>query len=427
MENPPEAHIRERIARLGKITFAEFMELALYHPMGGYYTSASGIGAAGDYFTSPAAHPAFGALIAVQLQRMWEVLGCPARFYAVEIGAGSGLLARDVVDYAARMPGAFAQSLRYIALERYDARVPLAAETGNIQRVIAGADGVPFGGVVGCFISNELVDSLPVHRFQIHQGAVNEVYVALDERGRFVEVLGEPSTPMLSTRLNDLGLSLPDGFQGEVRLNTRSWLGQISDALARGFVVTIDYGHEAKELYAHGRAMGTLQTYYRHTQGGNPYQRIGQQDITAHVDFSLVASEGEALGLRPLGLLSQSSFLKGLGFDRMLRQLRAKRLSQRQRDANVMAMLELVRPGGLGAFKVLIQERATVVEDVAQLAPSNASEAAADVPLLGPEHIPLMEGRYPHMASGIEDLWPFNEEALLGVSVPPTCPASIRL
>ena len=415
MENSPEAHIRERIARLGKITFAEFMEIALYHPRGGYYTSASGIGAAGDYFTSPAAHPAFGALIAVQLRRMWEVLGCPARFYAVEIGAGSGLLARDVVDYAARMPGAFARSLRYVALERYAARVPLAAETGDVQRVIAGAGGVPFRGLVGCFISNELVDSLPVHRFQIHRGAVNEVYVALDEQGRFVEVMGEPSTPMLPVlpaRLNDLGLPLPDGFQGEVRLDTRSWLGQISDALARGFVVTIDYGHEARELYAHGRAAGTLQTYYRHTQGGDPYRRIGQQDITAHVDFSLVASEGEALGLRPLALSSQLSFLKGLGFDRMLRQLRAKRLSQRQRDANVMAILELVRPGGLGAFKVLIQERATGVEDVAQLAPGSAPEAAADVPLLSPEHIPLMEGRYPHLASGIEELWPFNEEAL---------------
>ena len=410
MANSPEEEIRDRIARQGKITFAEFMELALYHRDGGYYTSASGIGAAGDYFTSPAAHPAFGALMAIQFHRMWELVGCPARFYVVEMGAGGGLLASEVVGYADRLPGTFAQSLRYVALERYAIAGPLATADNSVRRIISSAYGVPLRGVVGCFISNELLDSFPVHRFQIHQGTVKEVYVTLDGQSRFVGVLGEPSTPLLADRLNSLDLSLPEGFRGEVRLNIRPWLQQISDALDKGFVVTVDYGYETKVLYHQKRAGGTLQTYYCHTQGVDPYRHIGEQDITAHVDFSLVASEGESLGLRPLVLVSQSATLKSLGFEQMRHRLRGNRLSPRQRDANMMAMLELVKPDGLGGFKVLIQERGTGVEDVAQLTPRETLKRAIEVPLLGPDHIPLMEGRYPHLASDVEDLWPFSEE-----------------
>ena len=406
MENSPEATIRDRLASRGQITFAEFMELALYHPQGGYYSSPSAFGVEGDYFTSPAAHPAFGALMAVQLQRMWEVMDRPPQFFVVEMGAGSGLLARDVVGYAARMSTAFAQSLRYLTLERYALPDEAATLPSCIYRIITG--GVPLKGVVGCFISNELVDSFPVHRFQIYQEMVKEIYVALDEHGGLTEVLDEPSTPLLSQRLSSLGLSLPEGFEGEVNLHIGPWMNEVSAALERGFVITIDYGYEAEELYSHKRAGGTLQTHYRHTRGGSPYQRTGEQDITAHVDFSSIASEGKALVLDSLGLTTQSQFMRGLGFDDMLEQLRARKLSQRERDANMMAMLELVKPEGLGGFRVLIQERATGVKDLSQVA-STTSTGDLDVPLLRPDHVPLMEGRYPHLAWEPEDLWPFGE------------------
>ena len=396
----PEGEIAKRIAARGKISFAEFMEFALYHPRGGYYTGPSAFGARGDYFTSPAAHPAFGALIALQLQRIWEVLARPSPFFAVEMGAGGGLLARDVVDYAAGLPGDFGPSLRYVALERYAGDQEGAT---TAARIIAA--GVPLKGVVGCFISNELLDSFPVHRFQVDGGAVREIFVTRDDDGRLIEALGQPS-PSLERGLDGLGLSLPEGFRGEFSPNIRPWLMEVSDALRQGFVLTVDYGYPAGELYSAERSEGTLQTYYRHTRGGSPYQRVGRQDITAHVDFSLVASEGESLGLRTTALLTQTSFLRQLGFDDMLERLRAMPLGQRQRSANVMAMRELVKPEGLGGFRVLVQERGTGVTDPSELVPRGLSSEGLQVPLLGPDHVPLMEGRYPHLAWEPEGLWP---------------------
>ncbi|MDP6402752.1 MAG: SAM-dependent methyltransferase [SAR202 cluster bacterium] len=383
------------------------MGLALFDPEGGYYTDEALFGPAGDYFTSPATHPAFGALVAVQLQRMWEVLGHPARFTVVEMGAGNGLLASDVVEYAAGMSSDFSGCLNYVAVDRFRPADESKAPDGA-HRIIA--DGVPLSQVTGCFLSNELVDSFPVHRFQIHLGAVNEIYVALNEDGAFTEVVAEPSTPLLAGRIEELALSLPDGFRGEVNLGIPPWLSQVSNALKRGFVVTIDYGYEAAELYSQARAGGTLQTYYRHTQGGSPYQRVGRQDITAHVDFSALGSAGNSLGLQLLGLPTQARFLRDLGFEAMRQKVRGQGLGDRERNANTMAMLELVKPEGLGGFKVLVQERGTGVTGLGQLAPAESVLGQLDVPPLGPRHMPLMEGRYPHLEWDPGDLWPFGRE-----------------
>ena len=403
LENLVESEIRSRISRQGKITFAEFMRLALYYPKFGYYTTPSPFGSEGDYFTSPAAHPTFGALLAFQLQRMWELLGNPPRFFVIEMGVGNGLLARDIINYLAQMTGSFPQALCYVALERY-ALGDATSEPEAVQRIIA--DSIPGENVVGCFISNELVDSFPVHRFQVHKGVLKEIFVTLDDRDELSEVLGEPSTPDLSARINELETSLPEGFRGEINFDIRPWMRNVSDALQQGFVITIDYGHMEQDLYSPDRARGTIQTYYNHTQGSSPYQRIGRQDITAHVDFSLIMSEGESAGLRPVALLSQSEFLKSLGFHRMLRQVRKNDLSPRERSANVMGMLELVKPDGLGGFKVLIQERGTGIREVNQLLPTEMPKEEADVPLLRTAHAPLMEGRYPHLSWELNDLRP---------------------
>ena len=402
-ENSPESEIRDRIASQGRITFAEFMGLALYHPNGGYYTTPSPFGAAGDFFTSPLAHPSFGALIATQLHRMWDLLQRPSRFDVVEMGAGSGGLARDILQCAQGLSEAFVRSLHYVALERYTGDSPDASST-SAQRVIASA--VPLKGVVGCIISNELVDSFPVHRFVIRDGAVSEVFVTLDDRGSLTEVYGEPSSPLLGQRLVDLDLQLAEGYEGEVNLNVRPWISDLAESLERGFVLTIDYGYEAEELYSAKRAKGTLQTYRAHTQTDSPYEQIGNQDITAHVDFSLLATEGEAIGLRTSGLVSQERFLRDQGFDAMLAALRARRLPQREHDANMMAMHQLVNPDGLGGFKVMVQERGTGVEDWGDLLTQGGQTSNIDVPLLRPDHIPLLDGRYPHLAWEPQELWP---------------------
>ena len=403
----PEAEIRNRISRQGKITYAEFMELALYHPQGGYYTDASAFGATGDYYTSPAAHPAFGALLATQFYRMWDALGRPSRFYVVELGAGSGMMAMDVTEYASRMSGEFARCMRYIALDRYAPSGATLATQEDIAWAIT--DGMPLNGVVGCIVSNELIDSFPVHRFEVVEGRIKELFVALDESGAFSEVLGEPSTPLLTRRLEDLGVHPPEGFQGEINLKVDPWIRDVSVALERGFVVTIDYGAEAKELYSGRRSGGTVQTLHGHGHGGSPYRRIGQQDISAYVDFSSVAAAGGSSGLNLLGLLTQRRFLGDLGFETLMAGMRAKELSQRDREANLMAMLELIKPNGLGAFRVMIQERATGIRDLDQLRRSDVSLGEIDVPLLTQRHMPLMEGRYPHLAWDFEELWPFDE------------------
>lgn len=381
------------------------MELALYHSKGGYYTNSSVFGAQGDYFTSPAAHPAFGALIATQLNRMWEILDCPSQFFAIDMGSGNGLLSRDVVGYAAATFPAFVSSLNYLNLEQYVASREAPNRFSNIHSIIT--SDVPLKGVVGCFISNEIVDSFPVHRFQIQQGEIKEIYVALDETGRFIEVLGLPSTPLITQRLSSLDFSLPNGYQGEICLYIHPWMNKVSEALNRGFVVTIDYGFEAKELYALKRSGGTIQTHYRHIKGASPYQLIGSQDITTHVDFSSVASVGNSLGLRSVGLTTQSQFLKLLGIDVMMESLREKQLSNQQRESNMMAMIELTKAEGLGGFKVLVQERGTGVTNFNELVPTTPFGGSV-VPLLRSDHMNLIEGRYPHLGWDPQDLWPFN-------------------
>ena len=209
MTTSAEQAIQSLILRQGRITFARFMELALFHPLDGYYTSGERVGAAGDYYTSPAAHPAFGALLAVQLKQMWEVLGAPKPFFAVELGAGGGLLAQDILSYSATLGDDFSRSLCYLSLD-WRAAGP---GKGFAQRLVAA--GVPLRGVVGCILSNELVDSFPVHRFQMEEGKLREVYVAY-RSGEYAEVLDEPSTPLLAGRLEALGRRLPEGFRGSL-------------------------------------------------------------------------------------------------------------------------------------------------------------------------------------------------------------------
>ena len=408
-----EQAIRDRIRRQGSITFAEFMRLALYHPVGGYYTSAAPFGAAGDYYTSPAAHPAFGALLCVQLRHMWRLIGKPTRFTVVEMGAGNGILANDVAAYAPRLSPEFARCLRYICIDRY--APASAAPNPSVDRLRA--HGVPLRNIVGCLLSNELVDAFPVHRFRIVNGApleIYEIYVALDANGAFTETLDAPSTSRLTERINALGFPLPDGFSGEVRLNTRNWIGEAAQALDKGFVITIDYGYEAAELYSQRRRFGTLRTYYRHTEGGSPYQRIGRQDISAHVDFSQLQAEGRSVGLSAIAYTTQAELLQSLGIDDMLRQARAMPLSPRDRSANLMAMRELIKPSGLGGFKALIQAKGVEVS-AADIAPTPAQRGELQAPLLSDRHMPLLEGRYPHAAWQTwetPELWPPSEAEL---------------
>ncbi|MDE2715486.1 MAG: SAM-dependent methyltransferase [Chloroflexota bacterium] len=382
MGRTPEAEIRGRIASNGPITFAEFMEVALYHPNGGYYTQDRRDPAHRDYYTSPSAHPAFSALVAVQLEIMWEALDCPVPFHVVEMGAGSGLMARDIIGFARQHLSTFAQSMRYVTVDKAGDETPR--------------------GAVGCVLSNELIDAFPVHRFEIENGTLVELFVDVDPDGKFRSVTGDPSTPALAQRLDRLGLELPNGRRGEINLRIGEWARRVSEIIGSGFVVTIDYGRKSKELYSPERSRGTLQTYYKHTSGSSPYQWIGRQDITAHVDFTTVIDEGRNVGLEPLCLMAQAEYLNRLGLKVWADRLRDRDISPRDVRANATALRDLVDPDGLGGFKVLIQEKDTELEDVNRLFPSPGCVEQLPMPLLRSDHVPLYEGRYS------SDMWNFE-------------------
>ena len=408
MNGSPESEIRRRIAESGRITFAEFMRIALYHPTGGYYSSDSAFGAEGDYYTSPLVHPAFGASIAIALYRMWKVLEEPSPFWAIEVGSGRGVLAQDAVRFAKELGQEFNKALHYVALERYAGGREAGGDSGEgLHRV--STDALPIKGAIGCIFSNELLDAFPVHRFQIKGDKILEIYVARDENGDYVEELGEPSTPMIEDRIASLGIEPADGFRGEVNLEIEPWVASVSASLKRGFVLTIDYGHLAEDLYAPSRSRGTLQTYYRHMDGASPYQRIGRQDITAHVDFSLLLEEGKRVGLNPVALTTQAEFLRGLGHHEFLRKIRAGDLPTAERAANMMSLNELVKPGGLGDFKVLIQEKASGIDKLEALKLGDLDLSGVKAPLLGDDHMPLMGGAYPHQSWDMSELWPFDD------------------
>ncbi|MBE0481160.1 MAG: SAM-dependent methyltransferase [Dehalococcoidia bacterium] len=410
--NDVAALLKERIRNSGKITLAEFMETALYAPGRGYYTSArQRVGAQGDFFTSPATHPIFAALVAVQLEQLWRILDCPADFTVVEMGAGKGLLADDILSYSARTEPEFSAAVTYIAEERDSVDLVQRGRHMPAEPLFREA----MLDVTGCFLSNELLDSFPANRVAVRDGSLQEVYVDLAD-GEFVEVAGPPSSPLFLEILAEEGIVLPEGYQTEINLNVAPWMSRVADRLKRGLVLTIDYGHTARDLYAPERRRGTLMTYYRHMCGEDPFVRVGTQDMTTHVDFTSAVMAGERNGLHFEALCSQREFLQNLGIDAFIDALGRKGLSNAEYLANRFSMLELIREEGLGSFKVLVQSKGIPDAALICLDPQNsyrkglkASEHELEIPLLRRDHMPLLRGRYPsyyELETGVpESLW----------------------
>ena len=367
------AAISSEIIRNGPIPFVRFMELALYHPQYGYYmrqpdgADHERIGWSGDFYTSSDVHPILGRAIAAQARQMDELLGRPAPFTIVEMGAGKGLLARDCLAAIHAEQDDFASRVRYVLIERSPAmqalqRQHLAPWLHELGRVtwIEGLDALAPQSVTGLFFSNELVDAFPVHRIQVTAGRTEELCVNYRD-GRFEECLKPLSTPALEQHLQRLNPTWPNGYRTEVNLQALEWMDQVAQRIDRGFVVTIDYGHTAQDLYEPDRKDGTFLCYYQQLTGDMPYIRIGQQDMTAHVDFTSLATVGAAAGLSVTGFTNQMSFLMGLGAEDMIGQLD-------QESPEFGASIHLLKPDGMGrTFKILVQHRGVERPDLAGL------------------------------------------------------------
>jgi SAM-dependent MidA family methyltransferase len=348
--------IVDRIQREGLISFRDFMAMCLYEPSLGYYIGERVIlGREGDYLTSPEVSPVFGAMLGRQLREMWEALGRPSPFDLVEAGAGSGALARDILAWAQRAaPGLF-DAARYTIVEiseplRVRQRNRLEAE--GLAGKVRWSDSIP-AGVIGCVFSNELLDAMPVHRVVVEGGVVREVFVTWDRR-RFTEELRDAPTEVIAY-FDAIGVQPAEGARAEVNLAALDWMREAAQYLERGFLLTIDYGYEAAELYAPWRTDGTLLCFYRHNPSADPYARIGRQDMTSHIDLTSVRSAGEESGLTTLGVVTQSQFLANLGIGEAMQAPEGGDLEEY--FARRRAVTELLDPGGLGRIRVLIQAK----------------------------------------------------------------------
>jgi SAM-dependent MidA family methyltransferase len=363
--------LAERIRSQGPVTFAEYMEACLYHPVHGYYTKPEQQPRR-DYFTSVDASPLFGRLLARQFHEMWCVTGRSANFYLVEVGSGAGQLAKQILDFAAETWPDFYETLRFIAVERSAAR--RAAQSKSMAAHVAGEkfgsrEELPDEITCGCIFSNELLDAMPVHRVTREGNELREIYVALGKNG-FCDELGPPSSTALSEYLSQQNIHLHEGQQAEVNLAACRWIEEAARKLERGFVVTIDYGHEAKELYDERHMRGTLLAYERHRASEDWFRAPGDQDLTAHVNFSALESCGRSNGLVRTGLTSQTNFLLALARHGNFVDLQSDEMSEAEQAQRRLLFKTLINPEGMGeTFQVLIQHKGINPGNLAGLQP----------------------------------------------------------
>jgi SAM-dependent MidA family methyltransferase len=358
-DEPLSSALAASIRAGGPIPFAEFMRECLYHPKHGYYSRVAAR-RRGDYYTSADVHSIFGRLIGRQLAEMWELLGSPQPFLAVESGAGVGRLAANILDFAARELPAFYAATEYVAVERSAERraehaVALCPHVSK-RRVSSCAE-IPAEILAGCIFSNELLDALPTHRVVTDGGQLREVYVGF-EGGQFIEVLRELSTPAIEQYFCEQGIALPEGQQAEACLDACRWIENAGRAIGRGFVMTIDYGHEARALYDEGHNRGTLLAYRDHRVTENVLDAPGEQDLTSHVNFTALQMWGCRAGLERTGLVTQSQFLVALGRANEFADLYEPGQSEVEKLRARLLLKNLIHPEGLGEkFRVLIQHK----------------------------------------------------------------------
>jgi SAM-dependent MidA family methyltransferase len=359
----------EIAANGGRITFARFMDLALYHPEHGYYLSAERRpGRGGDFLTAPEATPYFGITLARQIAEFWERLGRPDPFDVREYGAGIGGLAYDVIAGLSTEAPDAAKALRYRLVEINQHRLAqaLAAfdEVGLAHLVVPETPGDNLEPITGVALANEVADALPVHRLVMRHGELRERFVVWrndwfgEEEAETSDTAARAGAAVLSE-----GVTLADGDAIDVSPAASAWFAGVGRGLSCGYAVVLDYGYPAHELYRTHRLAGTVRGYHAHTVTDDPFLRVGDQDLTAHVDFTALQRAGEASGLQLAGFTTQGAFLASLGLGAFLLELQGDPTTTLPDYLRAQtAILRLIDPGGLGRFGVLMMAKNASVD-----------------------------------------------------------------
>lgn len=363
VETPAHRDIVRLIRQRGApITFREFMETALYGP-NGYYTSMGS--ARYDYLTSPQTHPEFGACIARFLQRIWSVMGKPDRFSVFELGCGDGALERAAANEIDRSAGSentearkFSDAVRY---RGYDIRLDVSeaqnAWTLNQERS-------DHEKSIHCILSNELLDSFPIHRYMVRDSKLWEIMVDEGCDGKLEDSVRPTPAQDILPQLGRPISEYPDGYILEYSPAVDEWAKRVSQSVSQGYILTIDYGHRRDILYRPDRVGGTLRCYNKHVLGSNPYRQIGDHDITSHVDFTLVDESLAKFNFKPsVPLITQTDFLYCYGYEDAVMNARRNLVEARSADESnrlqteLASLMALSDPRNLGRFKIAIHGR----------------------------------------------------------------------
>jgi SAM-dependent MidA family methyltransferase len=339
----------------GFLPFDAYQELVLYGPGIGYYAAgAHKLGAGGDFMTAPELSPVFAQCLASECAGVLRNLGGGD---ILELGAGTGALAADVLSALAR-EGRLPERYRILEVSpdlRARQRARLAAMDPSVADRVEWLDRLPDGSFRGILLANEVLDALPVARFRVAAEGVAELGIT-SEAGRW-NVVSRPAPARLTEAVRALGIDFALGYESEICLGLAPWLESVTAPLSAGIALFIDYGYNRREYYAAHRSRGTLACFHRHRIHDDVLVRPGLQDITAWVDWTRVAESALEAGLNLAGYTTQSLYLLGAGFDRRIASLQ-EASSDDEAALKVRAAMRLVMPTDMGErFKCMVLSR----------------------------------------------------------------------
>ena len=350
--------IKNLIKENGSISFKEFMDIALYYPELGYYTSdKSKIGGYGDFFTSSELDPVFGQLLSRQFAEIFKKLDSE-KFEIVEIGAGKGYLAYDILSSLKEENTDIFKKTTYTIIEKSPYHIKIQKELlSDFKNVRWKQDIIDFEDeeIEGVVFSNELFDSFPVDLIKRKNGKIYQIFITLDKDDNVVEIEKEANEDILRY-IKELNIDILEGMITEINLDAANYIQKIGKKLKKGFVITVDYGYPSKELYKPYRMKGSLLCYYKHRYSENYWENVGLQDITSHVNFSALSYYGKIAQLETVGFTDQAHFLTNLGLMEIFEKL--QEIGDYRAYERMNRLKTLIVPKGMGEkFKVLVQAK----------------------------------------------------------------------